>query len=249
MTRLFPLTLTSACCPHIGRFKKRRCFPSLFPYWHLSTLHWCIHTCGIFSRRSKKLHFFFFFFFFFTSVNTLANSHISAIDFVCASSTEKHQINQVFLAGCEKNTASVNRPYLWKNHAVPLNAKRLHNVQRPARCCHGCCCRRRSLSPRQCGIDVDKRTCFRVSWLLKAESDDRARAIGRRWQWCQSEQFVAVIIPVRSRATNKNVAHLDKRVTMARDRRPGRGPPGRCNNTPRSLKHTPRADKPRRLLS
>ena len=35
---------------------------------------WCIHTCGYFSRRSKKLHFFL------ARMNTLANSHTGAPD-------------------------------------------------------------------------------------------------------------------------------------------------------------------------
>ena len=50
------------------------------------------------------------------SVNTLANPHTSAIDFVCAEfSVEKHQINQVliFPLAARKIPTSVNGPLPW----------------------------------------------------------------------------------------------------------------------------------------
>ncbi len=50
--------------------------------------------------------------FFLTSVKTLGNSHTSAMDFVCGVLCRKipDQPSFDFLAGCEKNTASVNGP-------------------------------------------------------------------------------------------------------------------------------------------
>ncbi len=59
--------------------------------------------------------------FFLTSVNILANPHINAIDFVCAVLCGKipDEASLVFPAGCEKNTASVNRPEQSSKRALP----------------------------------------------------------------------------------------------------------------------------------